>query len=235
MKSPRNQTLIFGSVATTLRPENNWNPLVAQAQHPDSNSYGLYEELFYTNLNTGELIPWQAESYTISDDYTGVTLKLRDGVTWCDGVQFTAEDVKYTLDLLATGDPGVLRLGQLQGIHQVRRGRRQADRSDHPDPAGAQVVQGRVHPRTRSVRDRPKHIFEKQADIKTFTFYDLEKGWPCTTGSVQDHLVDAGEARSRAPRQVVGRRHRLPAVAGSQARDLHPDQGPAGLRQPLPH
>ena len=68
----RNQTLIFGAVTTTLRPENNWNPLAAQAQHPDSNSYGLYEELFYTNLNTGELIPWQAESYTISDDYTGV-------------------------------------------------------------------------------------------------------------------------------------------------------------------
>src|SRR6185369_1152908 len=38
---PRNKTLIFGAVADTPRPENNWNPLAAQATHTDSNSYGL--------------------------------------------------------------------------------------------------------------------------------------------------------------------------------------------------
>ncbi len=47
---------------------------------------GIYEALFYTNLNTGELIPWQGESYEYNDDFTEITLKLRDGVTWCDGV-----------------------------------------------------------------------------------------------------------------------------------------------------
>ena len=31
---------------------------------------GIYEALFYTNLNTGELIPWQGESYTYNADFT---------------------------------------------------------------------------------------------------------------------------------------------------------------------
>ena len=143
----RNKTLIFGAVGDTLRTENNWNPLAAQATHPDSNSYGLYEELFYTNLNTGELIPWQAESYKISDDYTGVTLKLRDGVTWCDGVQFTADDVKYCLDLLKTGDPAYFDSANYKEYIKSGRHRRQADRPDHAHQARPEVVQGRVHAR----------------------------------------------------------------------------------------
>ena len=39
----------------------------------------------YTNLNTGEIIPWQAESFTYNDDFTEITVKLRQGVTWSDG------------------------------------------------------------------------------------------------------------------------------------------------------
>ena len=190
----RNKTLIFGAVGDTLRTENNWNPLAAQATHPDSNSYGLYEELFYTNLNTGELIPWQAESYTISDDYTGVTLKLRDGVTWCDGVQFTADDVKYSLDLLKTGDPAYFDSANYKEyIKQV----------DIVDKLTLQITLTKPAPKWFKEeftlgRDpyaiAPKHIFEKE-DPKTFKFYDLAKGYPCTTGpfkivsSAPDKLV----------------------------------------------
>ncbi len=190
----RNKTLIFGAVGDTLRTENNWNPLAAQATHPDSNSYGLYEELFYTNLNTGELIPWQAESYTISDDYTGVTLKLRDGVTWCDGVQFTADDVKYSLDLLKTGDPAYFDSANYKEyIKSV----------DIVDKLTLQITLNKPAPKWFKEeftlgRDpyaiAPKHIFEKE-DPKTFKFYDPAKGYPCTTGpfkivsSTPDKLV----------------------------------------------
>jgi peptide/nickel transport system substrate-binding protein len=60
----------------------------------------IYEYFFYQNLQTGEYIPWLAESYEYSPDYTSMTVKLRDGVKWNDGQPFTADDVVFTYDLL---------------------------------------------------------------------------------------------------------------------------------------
>src|SRR5712692_53362 len=39
----------------------------------------VYEYFFYNNLQTGEFIPWLAESFLYSDDYTSMSVKLRDG------------------------------------------------------------------------------------------------------------------------------------------------------------
>ena len=60
----------------------------------------IYEYFFYYNLQTGEFIPWLAENYQYSDDFTSMTVKLRDGVTWSDGQPFNADDVTFTYDLL---------------------------------------------------------------------------------------------------------------------------------------
>jgi len=59
-----------------------------------------YEYFFYRNLQTGEYIPWLAESYEYNDDFTEITVKLREGVTWNDGQPFTPDDVVFTYDLL---------------------------------------------------------------------------------------------------------------------------------------
>ncbi len=59
-----------------------------------------YEYFFYQNLETGEYIPWLAESYEYSADFTSLSVKLRDGVTWNDGQPFTADDVVFTYALL---------------------------------------------------------------------------------------------------------------------------------------
>ena len=59
-----------------------------------------YEYFFYDNLQTGEFIPWLAESYEYNDDATSLTVKLRDGVTWNDGRPFTADDVVFTYDIM---------------------------------------------------------------------------------------------------------------------------------------
>lgn len=59
-----------------------------------------YEYLFYQNLQTGEYIPWLAESFEYNDDFTAITVKLRDGVKWNDGQPFSAEDVVFTYDTL---------------------------------------------------------------------------------------------------------------------------------------
>lgn len=49
--------------------------------------------------------PRLAESYEFSDDYKTLTFKLREDVTWSDGVPITAEDVRWTWQ--AQTDPEV--------------------------------------------------------------------------------------------------------------------------------
>lgn len=45
--------------------------------------------------------PYIAESWTFSDDYKDLTVKLRNDVKWHDGVQFTTKDVYYTFASIA--------------------------------------------------------------------------------------------------------------------------------------
>lgn len=59
-----------------------------------------YEYFFYQNLQTGDYIPWLATGYQYNADFTALTVKLRDGVTWSDGQPFTADDVVFTYDML---------------------------------------------------------------------------------------------------------------------------------------
>ena len=60
----------------------------------------VYEYFFYENLQTGEYIPWLATGYEYNDDFTAITVNLRDGVKWSDGEPFTADDVVFTYDTL---------------------------------------------------------------------------------------------------------------------------------------
>lgn len=53
----------------------------------------------YEGDERGEIVPVLAESWTHSDDYKTWTVKLRKDIFWHDGVQMTAHDVKFSLDL----------------------------------------------------------------------------------------------------------------------------------------
>ena len=95
------------------------------------------EELFYTNLNSGKLIPWQAESFELSPDFLTATIHLRKGVEWSDGQPFTADDVKFTLEAIRDAPPELNGSANYQGMDQERRRRRSADRGDPLHQAGA--------------------------------------------------------------------------------------------------
>lgn len=56
--------------------------------------------LVYVNRATDTLEPWLAESWTESSDHLTYTIKLRQGVTFSDGVPLTSADVLFTFRAL---------------------------------------------------------------------------------------------------------------------------------------
>jgi ABC-type transport system substrate-binding protein len=64
----------------------------------DLTVYGnCFDYLAYReNLDTKKILPGLATSWEVADDQKTWTVHLRQGVTWHDGVEFTADDVVFT-------------------------------------------------------------------------------------------------------------------------------------------
>lgn len=60
----------------------------------------IFESMLTQDINTKEWKPALATEWSISDDKMEYTFKLRKGVKWHDGTEFTAEDVKFSYDIL---------------------------------------------------------------------------------------------------------------------------------------
>ena len=61
----------------------------------------VVDSLTDQNADTGEIVPWLAESYETNDDLTAFTFTLRDNVTFSDETPLTAGVVKANFDALA--------------------------------------------------------------------------------------------------------------------------------------
>ena len=77
----------------------NLNPLETTSKSVQSIMNIIYEPLF-TYDEKISTVPVLAQSYTLSEDGRRITVKLKDGVKWHDGTNFTSEDVIYTLSRL---------------------------------------------------------------------------------------------------------------------------------------
>ena len=62
-----------------------------------------FEPLLLIDENN-EVIPGQAESYTVSDDGLTWTFTMKDGLKWSDGSDLTAKDFEYSFKRLASPD-----------------------------------------------------------------------------------------------------------------------------------
>ncbi len=61
----------------------------------------MLETLWYRDQETGEFIYGLATSDPMyNDDFTQMSVDLREGVLWSDGVEFTADDVVFTVETL---------------------------------------------------------------------------------------------------------------------------------------
>ncbi len=197
-----------------------WNPFVPVANHQFAVGL-MYEPLaFYSAFNDTEYM-WLAESYEFADDYKELIIKVRPGIKWSDGTDFTADDVTFTLN--ACKEYGAkIRWGT--NVARVM------DKAETVDALTTKVTLTVPSPRffwlltyhfDIGVYMLPKHIFEGQ-DIATYTHFDLEKGLPVTTGpwrvvhsSPQQKILDRaddwwGVAAGVAPLPVMERFILLP-------------------------
>lgn len=67
----------------------------------------IYDSLLRYN-SAGELVPHLAESYTISEDGTQVSIKLRSGVKFHSGREFSSADVAWVFEKLKEPSTGAL-------------------------------------------------------------------------------------------------------------------------------
>ncbi len=226
---PRNRTHIFmgGGREGQFVDHELWNPYAIGANHQVGPNI-IYEPLaFYSAFADQELL-WLAESYEYNDDFTQLTIKTRPGITWSDGVPFTAEDVAYTFTEL-TRLGSAVRWGV--DIQQSVKTAVAVDENtvlidfNIPSPRFFDFV---TYKYDIGVYIVPKHIFEGQ-DWTTFKAFDLEKGWPVTTGPFkvvaglpEQKIFDRRETwwaaeQGLAPMPQMERIVRLPAPAEQQA------------------
>src|SRR4051812_8379978 len=85
-----------GTLTASLRSEpHTFNRLGPNAQQAavDAVTRLVHAPLVRLNRTTDQPEPWLAEKWTVSPDGRVITLTLRDGVTFSDGVPFTSDDV----------------------------------------------------------------------------------------------------------------------------------------------
>ncbi|MEJ8475404.1 ABC transporter substrate-binding protein [Roseibium algae] len=85
----------------------------------------LFDGLMDYEPGTTNLMKDLAEDYTISDDGQTFTFTLRKGVTFHNGRELTAEDVKYSLERVSnpkTQSPGAGFFGSIKGFDAVASG-----------------------------------------------------------------------------------------------------------------
>lgn len=192
---PRERTLISQGwdFYNQVPSPTNFNPYIGNLLHQrNSLHYTVSEFLFYTNYNTGELIPWQAESFAYNDDKTEITIKIRDGVKWADGQPFTAEDVVFTADMLKASAPDLLLSSAIKEW---------VAKAEVVDPLTVRLTLNKPGPRfvmdflVQGTSSRfmilPKHVWEGQ-DPKTFAFFDPARGLPLGTGPYKLVKSDSG-------------------------------------------
>lgn len=130
------------------------------------------DALWYIDPDAGIDGVWDnslaAEKPAYNKDFTQMTVKLRKGIFWSDGVEFTADDLIYTVEI-QKNTPGLAYTGQFS---------KYVDKIEKPD--NYTVVFHLTQPNSRfhglfTVRwsacfIMPKHIFEKEKDIVAFKF-----------------------------------------------------------------
>lgn len=189
---PRNRTLIVMSGGQDGRnPDwenfNNYVPGGTGGWHAGP-LQTMAEPLIMFNLLTGEYELWLAESFEVSDDFTQVTLKLRNGIKWADGMPFTAEDVAFTFNTVKQYQDELTHTAEIHLMDRAEVIDERTVRFHLLEPSPSWWVNTLTSNHGLGEHILPKHVWEDK-DIREFTFYDPDQGWPFSTGPFE--LVSA--------------------------------------------
>ncbi|GAB2890227.1 ABC transporter substrate-binding protein [Streptomyces mayteni] len=81
----------------------NFNPYAASGMIEGPGT--IFEPLFFFNIaRQDDPAPRLGTDFAWNEDGTELTINLREGVTWSDGEEFTADDVKFTFDMIAANE-----------------------------------------------------------------------------------------------------------------------------------
>lgn len=169
---PKVLTCLFESTDGWVR---NFNPYAATVYQFVQGF--MYEPLvIFDGLNNNEEHMWLAEDIISEDDNKTLTIKVKQGIKWSDGTDFTAKDVAFTFNY-TKDHPAIDRGGDWSGdhpkIHEVKL----------IDDNTVQIVmteENKYH-RFDIFNERwivPEHIFSKIEDPETHVLED-----PVVTGS----------------------------------------------------
>lgn len=104
--TPRNETLILDNLGGSLERPDFFNPY-APGYDAGRGAHELCtDNLWEIDTTTGNQYPSMAAEMPkpLNDELTSFEIKLREGIYWDDGVEFTTDDVDYTLNLWMTND-----------------------------------------------------------------------------------------------------------------------------------
>jgi peptide/nickel transport system substrate-binding protein len=177
----RRKTVIFDIGGGRVENPESWNPYIPGAREDMGFHQAVMEPLFILNYETGEIMPWLAESSEQNEAADVWTIKLREGIEWSDGEPMTADDVVFTINMLLE-HPELDMAGEMvtwvESVEKVDDLTTQFNLTG-PNPRFildhfAAKIYGRHN-------IMPEHIWADK-DPTTFTNYDPEQGWPVYTG-----------------------------------------------------
>lgn len=170
---PRADCLILENPTGKVVPAddlNRWRPGI-QSASTGQQQIGL-DALWYIDPDAGINGVWEnalaSERPLYNKDFTQMTVKLRKGIFWSDGVEFTADDLIYTVDIQKK-TAGMAYSGQFTAYVKSM---------DKPDNYtvvfNLTKANSRFHGlftvRWSACFMMPKHVFEKQADPLAYKF-----------------------------------------------------------------
>jgi len=165
---PRSETLFLNQLTGVVGTPDNFNEWVGWKWRDRGAAQLMNEPLWTIDPTAGVVINGLASGPAeYNEDFTQMTIKLREGVYWSDGVEFTADDVVFTIELLST-TPGMNYNAQLQGVESVRAEGKYTVVVELTEP------NSRFHTyfldRWGCCWIMPKHVFEQVEDPLTFEY-----------------------------------------------------------------
>jgi peptide/nickel transport system substrate-binding protein len=189
--TPRNETLIFQTFDRQTQTPDQHNPLMAYAVWRGFRELG-WGFLWEMDTGTGQSYPELAADMpeVLNDEHTRFRVKLKEGIYWSDGVEFTADDVVYTLEVYFR-DKDKLTNGNIRRITNYVKSWEKIDdytvEIETVNPAYDFVTVMGVYTWASPFIPVPKHIFEQQDDLSTFRNTD-----PVTLGPYTVKEFDPG-------------------------------------------